>query len=357
MIDLAESDVIGSTREKFTGNINGHKTDLFTLQNDYMLVNVTNYGGRIVNLLVPDKKGRLDDIVLGFNSLDGYLNAKEQYFGATIGRYANRIKNGVYNVNDIDHQLDVNDPPNHLHGGNRGFHNVVWKAEKLDDCNLRLYYVSPDGENGYTGTLCVQVQYQIIHENTLQIDYSAFCSKNSIINLTNHAFFNLKGSKGGSIDKHELQIEADHYTPIDANLIPVGILDSVKGTPFDFTEPKEIGSRITLTHPQLQYGKGYDHNYVLTKKHPLSKAAKVVEPESGRVLELFTTEPGLQFYSGNFLDGSDIGKNGTPYNHRSAFCLEPQHYPDSPNNPHFPSTNLEKNTFFHSKSLYKLSTK
>jgi len=357
MVDLAENDLTGCTREKFTGIINGHRTDLFTLQNDNMLVTITNYGARIVNLLVPDKKGRLDDIVLGFNSLDDYLNAKEQYFGAIIGRYANRIKNGVYTLDDVNYQLDVNDSPNHLHGGSRGFHNAVWKAEKLDDCNLRLQYKSLDGENGFPGTLTVQVQYQLIHKTTLQIDYSAFCSRNSIINLTNHAFFNLKGSKGGSVDKYELQIEADHYTPIDTNLIPVGNIESVKGTPFDFTEPKEIGSRINFTHPQLQYGKGYDHNYVLRKKQPLSKAATVVEPESGRILELFTTEPGVQFYSGNFLDGSDIGKNGTPYNHRCAFCLEPQHYPDSPNNPHFPSTSLQKDTFFHSKSLYKLSTK
>lgn len=344
--------------EDFTSTVQGKETILYTLQNEKgMQVAITNYGGRIVSWLAPDKNGQFDDIVLGFDSIEGYLNANEVYFGALIGRYGNRIDGGEFSLNGQNFELATNNGPNHLHGGPRGFHNVVWDAEQLDDQHLVLTYFSEDGEEGYPGNLKVKVHYILTDDNELKIDYTATTDKATPVNLTNHAFFNLGGAASGTINNHELMIDADRYTPVDSTLIPTGEIASVEGTPFDFTTPKPIGKDLDKESKQLAHGKGYDHNFVLTQSgSKLDRAAKVVDPESGRVMEIFTTEPGIQFYGGNFLDGSDIGKEGKPYQHRTAFCLEPQHFPDSPNQENFPSTILEPDSVYHSFSLYRLST-
>ncbi|WP_217988282.1 aldose epimerase family protein [Aliifodinibius salipaludis] len=344
---------------KFQETINGKKTDLFTLQNEKgMKVAITNYGGRIVSWLAPDKNGEFDDIVLGFDSIQGYLNANEIYFGALIGRFGNRIADGEFSLNGQNYELATNNGPNHLHGGPGGFHNVVWDAKQLDDQHLVLTYFSEDGEEGYPGNLKVKVHYILTDDNELKIDYTASSDKETPVNLTNHAFFNLAGAASGTINNHELLIEADNYTPVDSTLIPTGKIASVKGTAFDFANLKSIGEDLDKESKQLEYGKGYDHNFVLNKEHDnkLTRAAQVHDPESGRVMEIYTTEPGIQFYGGNFMDGSDVGKEGEPYEHRTAFCLEPQHFPDSPNQENFPSTILEPDSVYHSFSLYRLST-
>lgn len=346
--------------EDFKTTVNGKKTDLFVLENKRgMKVAITNYGGRIVSWMAPDQKGEYDDIVLGFDSIQGYLNANEIYFGALIGRYANRIDEGEFSLNGEKYTLATNNGPNHLHGGPGGFHNVVWDAKQLDNRHLVLHYISEDGEEGYPGKLKVQVQYILTDDNELKIDYTATTNEPTVLNLTNHAFFNLGGAASGTINDHKLMINADQYTPIDSTLIPTGEIASVENTPFDFTELTTIGKRISEENKQLGHGAGYDHNFVLNKKKKgtLTNAARVLDPESGRVLEVFTTEPGIQFYGGNFLDGSDTGKEGKPYKHRTAFCLETQHFPDSPNQPNFPSTVLESDSVFHSLSVYRLSTK
>lgn len=346
--------------EDFKSTVQGKETALYTLQNKKgMQVAITNYGGRIVSWLAPDKNGDFDDIVLGFDSIEGYLNANEVYFGALIGRYGNRIDGGEFSLNGQNFELATNNGPNHLHGGPGGFHNVVWDAEQLDGQHLVLTYFSEDGEEGYPGNLKVKVHYILTDNNELKIDYTATTDKATPVNLTNHAFFNLGGAASGSINNHELMIDADQYTPVDSTLIPTGEIASVEGTPFDFTTPKPIGKDLGKEDKQLAYGKGYDHNFVLSNSSngKLDRAAKVVDPESGRVMEIFTTEPGIQFYGGNFLNGSDTGKEGEPYKHRTAFCLEPQHFPDSPNQENFPSTILEPDSVYHSFSLYRLSTR
>lgn len=322
-----------------------------------MKVAITNYGGRIVSWLAPDKDGELDDIILGFDSIEGYLNANEIYFGALIGRYGNRIADGEFSLDGEGYELATNNGPNHLHGGPGGFHNVVWDAEQLNDQHLVLTYFSEDGEEGYPGNLNIKVHYILTDDIELKIDYTASSDKETPINLTNHAFFNLAGAASGTINNHELLIEADQFTPVDSTLIPTGEIISVKGTPFDFTAPKAIGEDLNEESAQLYYGEGYDHNFVLNRQNgsDLSRAAKVHDPESGRVLEIYTTEPGIQFYSGNFMDGSDVGKEGKPYEYRTAFCLEPQHFPDSPNQEDFPSTVLKPDSVYHSFSLYRLS--
>lgn len=344
--------------EDFKSTVHGKKTDLYTLQNkEGMQVAITNYGGRIVSWLAPDRNGEFDDIVLGFDSIDGYLNANEIYFGALIGRYGNRIADGKFSLNGQDYELATNNGPNHLHGGPGGFHNVVWDALQLDKQHLVLTYISKDGEEGYPGNLKVRVDYILTDDNELKIDYTASTDKHTPVNLTNHAFFNLGGATSGTINNHELMIEADYYTPVDSTLIPSGEIAAVEGTPFDFTDLKSIGTDLQEDNEQLEFGKGFDHNFVLNEKSTkrLTRAAKVYEPQSGRVMEIYTTEPGLQFYGGNFMDGSDIGKEGKPYKYRTAFCLEPQHFPDSPNQDNFPSTTLEPDSIYHSLSVYKLS--
>lgn len=346
-------------KSDFQSQINGKQTDLFVLRNKKgMKVGITNYGGRIVSWLAPDHNGNFDDIVPGFDSIGGYLEANEVYFGALIGRYGNRIAEGEFELNGQQYELATNDGPNHLHGGPNGFHDVVWEAEQLDEQHLVLSYFSEDREEGYPGNLSVQVQYILTRDNELKIDYTAVTNDSTVINLTNHAFFNLGGAASGSINDHQLTISGSRYTPVDSTLIPTGEIASVENTPFDFTTSKAIGEELSEENTQLSYGKGYDHNFVLDKDRDqsLTKAARVSDPGSGRTLDIFTTEPGIQFYGGNFLDGSDTGKEGEPYEHRTAFCLEPQHFPDSPNQADFPSTVLEAGKIYHSLSVYRFTT-
>lgn len=344
----------------FEDTVNGKQTGLYTLKNkNGMQVAITNYGGRIVSWMAPGADGEWADIVLGFDSIEGYLNANEIYYGALIGRYGNRIDDGRFSLDGTQYSLATNNGSNHLHGGPGGFHNVVWDAKMLDDQHLALSYISEDGEEGYPGQLNVQVMYILTDNNALKIEYTAVSSEPTVVNLTNHAFFNLGGATSGTINNHVLTINADRFTPVDSTLIPTGEIADVEDTPFDFTEPTPIGERVNEENEQLVHGKGYDHNFVLNKPEPgvLSKAVTVHDPESGRVMEIFTTEPGIQFYGGNFMNGSDTGKEGKPYEYRTAFALEPQHFPNSPNQPGFPSTVLRPDSIYHSLSIYRLSTK
>jgi aldose 1-epimerase len=286
--------------------------------------------------------------------LTGYLNSNEIYYGALIGRYGNRIANGRFELNDTVYELVQNNGVNHLHGGTKGFNDVVWKAAQADSQTLVLTYTSPHMEEGYPGNLDVKVQYQLTDENELKIEYWATTDRPTPVNLTHHSFFNLKGAGNGTINDHILQINADLYTPVDSGLIPTGALETVEGTPMDFRMPVAIGDRIDDDFQQLEYGGGYDHNWVLfPAENDLSFAARVVEPESGRILEVYTNEPGMQFYGGNFLDGSDTGKDGKTYDFRTSFCLETQHFPDSPNQENFPSTILNPGEEYYSVCVYK----
>jgi len=345
--------------KSFAEGCDNKEIELFLLKNNGMQVAITNYGGRIVSWLAPDKNGDIADIVLGFNSIEGYLNANEKYFGATIGRYANRLANGIFALNGQEYQLDANNGGHHLHGGSGGFHNVVWNAKQLNEQHLVLQYLSEDGEEGFPGNLNVQVQYILTDENELKIDYTAVTDKTTPVNLTNHAFFNLAGAASGNITDHRFMINAEKFIPVDSTLIPTGEFIEVGGTPFDFTEATAIGERLNCSNEQLAYGKGYDHNFVLSKDQSgkLSLAARISDPLSGRLMEIYTTEPGIQFYSGNSLRGSDIGKEGKPYLPQMAFCLEPQHFPDSPNQPDFPTTILQPESIYHSLSVYRVTAK
>ncbi len=340
----------------------GQQVELFTLVNARgTQVSVTNYGGIIVSWLVADRDGKLDDVVLGYKTLDDYV-ADSPYFGAMVGRYGNRIAQGKFTLDGKTCQLTINDGKNHLHGGLKGFDKRIWRAEEFIDKNgpgLVLRRVSLDGEEGYPGNLQVEIRYQLADDDSLRIDYLAATDKPTPVNLTNHSYFNLAGEGSGSILKHELMIDADRFTPVDAGLIPTGELQPVDGTPLDFRKPTAIGARIAADDEQLRRGGGYDHNWVLNKKQPgeMSLAVRVYEPTSGRVLEIFTVEPGLQFYSGNFLDGGNVGKRGKAYEHRSGICLEPQHFPDSPNKPDFPSTILRPGREYRSASIYRFSTR
>jgi aldose 1-epimerase len=318
---------------------------------------ITPYGGKVISLWVPDKNGNLGDIVLGYDSASEYLTGNP-YFGALIGRYGNRIGKGQFSIEGAAYQLTTNNGGNALHGGAGGFHNVMWTVAETTSNSVTLMYNSADGEEGYPGTLTVKVIYTLTDNNELTINYEATTDKTTVVNLTHHSFFNLAGEGVGDILNHELQIIADAFTPVDAGLIPTGELKPVAGTAFDFTKSTAIGARIDQQDDQLKYGKGYDHNWVLTRKDEgLSLAAVVTEPTSGRVMEVWTTEPGLQFYSGNFLNGTDGGKGGKKYQFRTAFCLEAQHFPDSPNKPAFPSTVLKPGEVYTQKTSYKFSTK
>lgn len=319
-----------------------------------MSMKVTNYGGRIVSLVVPDKDGNLVDVVLGYDSLTEYLNDKS-YLGALIGRYGNRIAKAKFTLDGKEFKLAQNNGENSLHGGPGGFHNVIWSAEPFQNNGqdaLQLNYTSADGEEGFPGNLNVKVVYTITNDNELVIEYEATTDKQTIVNLTQHAYFNLTAK--GDILNHQLEIFADKFTPVDAGLIPTGVLTPVQGTAFDFTSPHTIGARINADEEQLKLGKGYDHNFVLNKPRAdsLTLAARVVEPSNGIAMEVYTTEPGIQFYSGNFMDGSMKGK-GRIYNHRSGFCLETQHFPDSPNQSAFPLTSLRPGETYRSKTIYK----
>jgi|SRR5215217_2405158 len=331
--------------------------DLYTLTNDKGVeARITTYGGIVVSLKVPDRIGRLGDVVLGYDNLEGYLT-DSPYFGALIGRYGNRIAKGSFQLGGTPYQLAQNNGDNHLHGGVVGFDKVIWKAKALwgeDEVGLQLTYLSHDGEEGYPGNLSVTVVYTLTNNNALKIDYSATTDKKTIANLTNHSYFNLAGT--GDILGHELMLKADRFTPVDKGLIPTGELSSVEGTPMDFTKPTAIGARINQNDEQLIYGLGYDHNWVLNNSGgKLALAAKIFEPISGRVMKVYTTQPGIQFYSGNFLDGSITGKNGEIYYKHFGFCLETQHFPDSPNHSNFPSTSLNPGQRYKQTTIYKFS--
>jgi aldose 1-epimerase len=337
----------------------GQQVDLYTLTNNKgMEAAITNYGGIVVSLKTPGHGGQLADVVLGFDSLGGYLK-DHPYFGAIIGRYGNRIAKGRFKLNGVEYKLATNNGENHLHGGIKGFDKVVWAARDVstpEAAALELTYLSKDGEEGYPGNLSVTVVYTLTDNNELRIDYTATTDKDTVVNLTNHSYFNLAGEGSGDILGHELMINADAFTPVDAGLIPTGELRKVEGTPFDFRKPAAIGARINAGDQQLLYGKGYDHNFVLNRTgEGLQLAARVVEPKSGRIMEVLTTEPGIQFYSGNFLDGSVKGKGGKVYGHRYGFCLETQHFPDSPNKPNFPSTVLKPGGKYQTTTVYRFS--
>ena len=340
----------------------GKQVDLYVLTNkNGVEADVTNFGAAVVSLKVPDRHGKTDDVVLGYDDLDGYLHDKS-YFGATVGRYANRIAHGKFTLNGTTYTLAKNDGENHLHGGVQGFNKVVWEAKDVstaDAAALQLNYLSKDGEEGYPGNLSVQVTYTLTNNNELKIDYAATTDKDTVLNLTHHSYFNLAGQGKGDILQHQLLLHASRFTPVDATLIPTGEIRSVKGTPLDFASATAIGSRIGQDDDQLKLGHGYDHNFVLdggTGGAPVL-AAQVYEPSSGRVMEVWTTQPGIQLYSGNFLNDTIRGKSGSTYQRRAAFCLETQHFPDSPNKPNFPSTILKVGGQFKSSTTYKFSSR
>ena len=341
--------------ENFTGEIDGKKVQLFTIKNQNGMVSqVTNLGGKIVTLWTPDKDGNFEDIVLGYDNLEGYQNSSEIYFGALIGRYGNRIGKGKFELNDSVYTLATNNNENHLHGGVKGFNHVMWDVNQIDDQTLELTYLSKDMEEGYPGNLDVKVKYQLTDNDELKIEYWATTDEATPVNLTHHGFYNLHGAGNGSVNDHIMQINADSYTPVDAGLIPTGEIAPVEGTPMDFRKATVIGDRVDNDFEQLKFGTGYDHNWVINASdEKLNFAAKVVEPASGRTMEVYTNEPGIQFYGGNFLNGTEIGKGGKSYEFRTAFCLETQHFPDSPNKPNFPSTILNPGEEYYSVCVYK----
>jgi aldose 1-epimerase len=346
--------------EDFKTTVNGKETNLYVLQNGDITMAITNYGGRIVSLFAPGKNAASGDVVLGFNSINGYLNAHEVFHGALIGRVGNRIAKGKFTLDGVNYTLPINNNPNHLHGGPGGFHNVVWDVKSANDTSIVLTYLSKDGEMGYPGNLNVEVTYTLNAKNELTISYLATTDKSTPVNLTNHAFFNLAGDKYGTINNHVLTINADFMTAVDSTLIPLGENVPVEGTPFDFRIPKAIGKDLQMEteNEQLKNGKGYDHNFVLNKsaQSKMTWAATVVEPESGRKMEIFTEEPAIQFYGGNFMNGSDTGKHGKTFNYRESFALETQHLPDSPNQPQFPSIILKPGEKYKTSSIYRFST-
>src|SRR5580765_2845319 len=347
-------------KQAFGKTPEGAEVDLYTLTNaNGMQAGIINYGGTVVSLTAPDRNGKYADIVLGLDDPAAYAKATA-FFGALIGRYGNRIGHAEFKLDGNTYKLPANDNGNTLHGGPEGFDKRIWTAvpgSGPDGQTLELTYVSKDGEAGFPGTLTSKVVYTLTPKNELKIDYTATTDKPTVVNLTNHSYFNLAGQGEGDILGHEVMINADRFTPVDDKLIPTGELKPVAGTPFDFTKPTAIGARIDGADEQLKFGKGYDHNWVLNKSGDgLTKAAEVNEPKSGRVMEVWTTEPALQFYTGNFLDGTLKGK-GKTYPHRGAFCMETQHYPDSPNKPAFPTTELKPGATYHTTTLYRFSAR
>lgn len=338
---------------------------LATLKNSHgMVVKITNYGATVTSILVPDRNGKLADVALGYNRVEDYMNAVDKpYFGAIVGRYGNRIAKGKFSIGKESYKLAVNNGENHLHGGVIGFDKVVWTMQTVQvplGQAVKLTYLAKDKEEGYPGNLDISVTYTLTNENELRVDYLATTDKATPVNLTQHTYFNLKGEGEGDILDHELMLNADAYTPTDAGAIPTGEIAPVKGTPFDFTVAKPIGRDINNGHEQIKFGMGFDHNFVIKRAagdQSLQLAARVVEAKSGRVMEVLTTEPGIQFYCGNFLDGRLKGKAAKPYVQRGGFCLETQHYPDSPNQPKFPSTILEPGKKYETSTIYKFSAK
>lgn len=346
------------TKTSFGKTADGTEVSLYTLKNSNgMEAAITNYGGIVVSLKTPDKNGQLADIVLGFDSLDGYLK-EHPYFGAIVGRYGNRIGGAKFSIAGKEYKLAVNNGPNSLHGGIKGFDKKVWAAQVDDATNsLILSYSSPDMEEGYPGKLDVQVTYTLTEANELRIEYKATTDKETVVNLTNHSYFNLAGQGNGDILNHSIQIMSEKTTPVDSTLIPTGELKEVAGTPFDFTAPHKIGERINDTSDeQIKFGGGYDHNFAVDgQAGSLRPAARVTEPTSGRAMEVLTTEPGVQFYTGNFLDGTLTGKGGKAYRKRFGLCLETQHFPDSPNKPQFPAAALKPGQTYLSTTVYRFS--
>ena len=351
---LPQKAVFGTTAE-------GDTVYNFKLENaGGVSMNVITYGGIIQSLKTPDKEGNSEEITIGFKDLAGY-EGENPFFGALIGRYGNRIAKGKFTLNGTEYTLPLNNNENHLHGGPKGFFKVNWNGEAFENESgkgVKLSYLSKDGEMGYPGNLQATVTYLLTNESTLEVTYEAETDKETVVNLTQHAYFNLTGNPDSTILNHELKIMADKFVPVDPTLIPTGELKDVKGTPFDFTESKKIGKDIETKNTQLERGKGYDHNWVLNSQDGnLAKAAELYHEPSGRLMEVLTTEPGIQFYSGNFLDGTLTGRNGEPIAYRTGLCLETQHYPDSPNQPEFPSTVLRPGEKYSSKTIFKFSTK
>ncbi|RYZ95949.1 MAG: galactose mutarotase [Sphingobacteriaceae bacterium] len=341
----------------FNKIIDGKQVSLFVLKNkNGVEAAITNYGGRLVSLLLPDKNGNITDIVVGPESAEGFEKSTEPYYGATIGRYGNRIAKGKFTLEGKEYTLALNNGVNTLHGGKKGFQYVVFDAKQTDPATLELTYLSKDMEEGYPGNLNVKVIYKLTDNNSLDISYEATTDKTTVVNLTNHAFYNLNGVTSGDILKHTLQVNADNYVPVDSTLIPTGI-EKVSDTPFDFTKPTEIGARINNDNVQLKNGKGYDHNYVLNSSDITKAAATITGDKTGITMEIFTVEPGLQFYSGNFMEGKNVIKYGKTDDFRTSFALETQHYPDSPNQPKFPSTVLKPGQVYKTHSIYKFSVK
>ena len=342
----------------FQTQIEGKSTDLYLLKNEHIEVYITNYGGRIVSLLTRDKTGLMGDVVLGFNSIADYQKANTPFHGCLVGRYSNRIAKGKFELEGKVYKLPINNNGNHLHGGTEGFHNQVWEVVDVNDTSIVLSYLSEDGEMGYPGNLEVEVTYTI-DDNELSIAYKATTDRATPVNMTNHAFFNLAGEAKDNINDHMLILNADYFTPVGEGLIPSGEIRAVAGTPFDFTKVKRIGRDLNLieSNNQLSLGGGYDHNFVLNKETygSMSLAARVFDPKSGRQMDIMTEEPGIQFYGGNFMNGSDTGKYGTKFEYRASFALETQHYPNSPNQSNFPNTILQPGETYQTKSIYKFS--
>ncbi len=333
-------------------------TSLYILRNGHAQAAITNYGARLVSLIVPDKNGVATDVVVGYDNIGNYLHLPDTYFGAVVGRYGNRIANGHFNLKGNTYSLAINNAPNSLHGGKKGFDAGVWTANQTSAQSVELFYLSTDMEEGYPGNLQVKVVYTLTDSNTLRIDYQATTDKSTVLNLTNHSYFNLNGQGSGTINNHFLQLNADLYTPVDSTLIPTGKFEPVAGTPFDFRQSTAIGSRINAANQQLKFGKGYDHNFVLNKsKDSLTLAAVAEGDKSGIVMTVRTDQPGVQFYGGNVMHGTNPIKGGKKDDYRSAFCLETQHYPNSPNEPAFPSTQLDPGQTFRSTTTFTFGVK
>ena len=343
------------TQEPF-GSFKGNEVLMYTLTNaDGNVLRLTNFGATIVYIEVPDRNGKKENVTFGYETLDGYING-DPYFGSVVGRYANRIGAGKFTLDGVEYSLSLNNGPNTLHGGPGGWHSVVWDAEIVEGSNaVKFTYLSPDMEEGYPGNMTAEVVYTWTDKNEIIMDYTVTTDKKSVINITNHAYFNLHGAGKGDILDHELTINASAFTPVDATLIPTGEIRPVAGTPFDFTTPRLIGERIEEQEEQLLLGLGYDHNFVIDKTTEV--AAVVYEPVSGRVLEVITDLPGVQFYCGNFLDGTQTGHGGLKYEHRSGLCLETQFFPDSPNKPDFPSAVIEPGETFKTRTIYRFSVR
>jgi aldose 1-epimerase len=340
----------------FEKTIDGKHSHLYILKNkNGVQAAITNYGAHLISLAVPDKTGKLTDVVIGFDDIDKYKDALSAYYGATIGRYGNRIAKGHFVLDGRRYDLFINNKPNTLHGGKKGFNDVIWDAIQLNDSTITLSNLSKDNEEGYPGNLQCKVTYELTNDNAVKISYDATTDKNTVVNLTNHSYFNLNGIGSGTILNHIVQLRAANYTPIDSTSIPTGKIDPVAETPFDFTKPATIGSRINDSNGQLKNGKGYDHNFVLDKHDMTIPVATVTGDESGIKMEIFTEEPGLQFYSGNFMTGANTMLGGKKDDYRTGFAMETQHFPDSPNQPQFPSTELKPGEVYRTVTIYKFS--